>query len=40
VTLIDPEHETEVPIAAKEEIAEAILARVEQLRAQAARPAG
>jgi phosphopantothenoylcysteine decarboxylase/phosphopantothenate--cysteine ligase len=40
VTLIDPERETEIPIAAKGEIAEAILAAVTQLRAQAARPAG
>ena len=40
VTLIDRESESEVPIAAKEEIAEAILAAVGQLRAQAARPAG
>ncbi len=40
VTLIDPGGEIEVPIAAKEEIAEAILAKVAQLRAQAARPAG
>jgi phosphopantothenoylcysteine decarboxylase / phosphopantothenate---cysteine ligase len=40
VTLIDRETETEVPIAAKAEIAEAILAKVAQLRAQAARPAG
>ena len=40
VTLIDRETETEVPMAAKAEIAEAILAKVAQLRAQAARPAG
>ncbi len=40
VTLIDHESQSEVPIAAKEEIAEAILAAVGQLRAQAARPAG
>ena len=40
VTLIDREGETKVPIAAKAEIAEAILAKVAQLRAQAARPAG
>jgi phosphopantothenoylcysteine decarboxylase/phosphopantothenate--cysteine ligase len=39
VTLIDPEREAEVPIAAKGEIAEAILAAVARLRAQAARPA-
>jgi phosphopantothenoylcysteine decarboxylase/phosphopantothenate--cysteine ligase len=40
VTLIDREREAEVPIAAKEEIAAAILARVDELRAEAARPAG
>jgi phosphopantothenoylcysteine decarboxylase/phosphopantothenate--cysteine ligase len=40
VTLIDADSETEVPIAAKERIAEAILDRVAELRAQAARPAG
>jgi phosphopantothenoylcysteine decarboxylase/phosphopantothenate--cysteine ligase len=40
VTLIDRESETEVAIAAKEAIAEAILARVDELRAKAARPAG
>ncbi len=39
VTLIDAAAEAEVPIAAKEAIAEAILQRVEQLRAGAARPA-
>jgi phosphopantothenoylcysteine decarboxylase/phosphopantothenate--cysteine ligase len=38
VTLIDAGAETEVPIAAKESIAESILARVEQLRAKAGRP--
>jgi len=38
--LIDREGETKVPIAAKAEIAEAILAKVAQLRAQAARPVG
>ncbi len=40
VTLIDREGEAEVPIAAKEAIAESILARVDELRAKAARPAG
>jgi phosphopantothenoylcysteine decarboxylase / phosphopantothenate---cysteine ligase len=39
VTLIDAAAETEVPIAAKEEIAERILRRVDELRAKAARPA-
>jgi phosphopantothenoylcysteine decarboxylase/phosphopantothenate--cysteine ligase len=39
VTLIDASAETEVPIAAKEAIAEAILQRVEELRTAAARPA-
>jgi phosphopantothenoylcysteine decarboxylase/phosphopantothenate--cysteine ligase len=38
VTLIEPEAETEVAIASKDEIAEAILSRVDQLRAQAGRP--
>jgi|SRR4051794_11964838 len=38
VTLIDADSETEVPIAAKEAIAEAILARVEELRAKAGQP--
>ncbi len=40
VTLIDAEGEVEVPIAAKDAIAEAILDRTEQLRAKAAEPAG
>jgi phosphopantothenoylcysteine decarboxylase/phosphopantothenate--cysteine ligase len=40
VTLIDAEGELEVPIAAKEAIAEAILDRAQQLRAKAAEPAG
>jgi phosphopantothenoylcysteine decarboxylase/phosphopantothenate--cysteine ligase len=40
VTLIDGDAEAEVPIAAKETIAEAILDRVAELRAQAGRPAG
>jgi phosphopantothenoylcysteine decarboxylase/phosphopantothenate--cysteine ligase len=40
VTLIDPDAEIEVPIAAKEAIAEAILDRVGELRAKAGRPAG
>ncbi|MGV1047948.1 MAG: bifunctional phosphopantothenoylcysteine decarboxylase/phosphopantothenate--cysteine ligase CoaBC [Solirubrobacterales bacterium] len=38
VTLIERGAETEVAIAAKEEIAEAILGRVDELRAQAGRP--
>jgi phosphopantothenoylcysteine decarboxylase/phosphopantothenate--cysteine ligase len=38
VTLIGPESETEVPIAAKEEIAEAILREVDRLREKAGRP--
>nr|MBA3867428.1 bifunctional phosphopantothenoylcysteine decarboxylase/phosphopantothenate--cysteine ligase CoaBC [Solirubrobacterales bacterium] len=40
VTLIGAEGETELPIASKDQIAEAILARVEELRAEAAQPAG
>jgi phosphopantothenoylcysteine decarboxylase / phosphopantothenate---cysteine ligase len=40
VTLIDADTETEVPIAAKEEIAEAILQEVERLREKAGRPTG
>jgi phosphopantothenoylcysteine decarboxylase/phosphopantothenate--cysteine ligase len=40
VTLIDAEGEVEVPIAAKDAIAEAILDRTEQLREKAAGPAG
>ncbi len=40
VTLVDRDSEIEVPIASKETIAEAILARVGELRAQAGRPAG
>jgi phosphopantothenoylcysteine decarboxylase / phosphopantothenate---cysteine ligase len=39
VTLIDAVAEAEIPIAAKEEIAESILERVEELRAGIARPA-
>src|SRR4051794_4650549 len=38
VTLIGPESETEVPIASKEEIAEAILREVDRLREKAGRP--
>jgi phosphopantothenoylcysteine decarboxylase / phosphopantothenate---cysteine ligase len=38
VTLVDAEGETEVPIASKDAIAEAILARVDQLRGKAGRP--
>src|SRR3954452_9472104 len=38
VTLIGPGSETEVPIAAKEEIAEAILREVDRLREKAGRP--
>jgi phosphopantothenoylcysteine decarboxylase/phosphopantothenate--cysteine ligase len=38
VTLIEPGAETEVAIAAKDEIAEAILARVGELRMEAGRP--
>jgi phosphopantothenoylcysteine decarboxylase / phosphopantothenate---cysteine ligase len=38
VTLIDGATETEVPLASKDAIAEAILERVEQLRAEAGRP--
>ncbi|HEX2706755.1 MAG TPA: bifunctional phosphopantothenoylcysteine decarboxylase/phosphopantothenate--cysteine ligase CoaBC, partial [Solirubrobacterales bacterium] len=40
VTLIDRDSEAEVPIASKDAIAEAILVRVDELRAKAARPAG
>ena len=40
VTLIDAESELEVPLASKEAIAESILARVEEIRSQASRPAG
>jgi phosphopantothenoylcysteine decarboxylase / phosphopantothenate---cysteine ligase len=40
VTLITAEGETEVPIAAKDAIAEAILGEVERLRAKAHRPSG
>jgi phosphopantothenoylcysteine decarboxylase / phosphopantothenate---cysteine ligase len=40
VTLIAPDSEVAVPIAPKEAIAEAILARVDELRAEASRPAG
>src|SRR4051794_24110548 len=40
VTLIGADTETEVPIAAKEEIAEAILREVERLREKAGRPTG
>jgi len=39
VTLIDARAETEVPIAAKEAIAESILQRVQELRSEAARAA-
>ena len=39
VTLIDAAGETEVPIASKDSIAETILSRVEELRAQSARAA-
>jgi phosphopantothenoylcysteine decarboxylase/phosphopantothenate--cysteine ligase len=38
VTLIDSATETEVPLASKDAIADAILERVEQLRAEAGRP--
>jgi phosphopantothenoylcysteine decarboxylase/phosphopantothenate--cysteine ligase len=38
VTLIDGAAETEVPLASKDAIADAILERVEQLRAEAGRP--
>jgi phosphopantothenoylcysteine decarboxylase/phosphopantothenate--cysteine ligase len=38
VTLIDGATETEVPLASKDAIADAILERVEQLRAEAGRP--
>jgi len=40
VTLIDPSSETQVPQASKDQIADAILARVDQLRARAAQPKG
>jgi phosphopantothenoylcysteine decarboxylase/phosphopantothenate--cysteine ligase len=40
VTLIDRDSEAAVPIASKDVIAEAILARVGELRVQAGRPAG
>jgi phosphopantothenoylcysteine decarboxylase/phosphopantothenate--cysteine ligase len=40
VTLIDAEAEADVPLAAKEAIADAILDRVDRLRAQTGRPAG
>jgi phosphopantothenoylcysteine decarboxylase/phosphopantothenate--cysteine ligase len=40
VTLIAPDSEVAVPIAPKEAIAEAILGRVDDLRAEAGRPAG
>jgi phosphopantothenoylcysteine decarboxylase/phosphopantothenate--cysteine ligase len=39
VTLISAESETEVPIASKDEVAEAILGEVDRLRAKAGRPA-
>ena len=39
VTLIGPEGETEVPIASKDEVAEAILDEVDRLREKASRPA-
>jgi phosphopantothenoylcysteine decarboxylase/phosphopantothenate--cysteine ligase len=39
VTLISAEAETEVPIASKDEVAEAILDEVDRLRAKASRPA-
>lgn len=38
VTLVEPEAATEVPIAAKEAIAEAILAKVDELRKKAGQP--
>ncbi|MGE5407310.1 MAG: phosphopantothenoylcysteine decarboxylase, partial [Syntrophothermus sp.] len=39
VTLVEPEGETEVPIASKDSIAETILARVDELRGKAGQPA-
>ena len=39
VTLISAEDETEVPIASKDEVAEAILGEVDRLREKAGRPA-
>nr|HRC88288.1 phosphopantothenoylcysteine decarboxylase [Thermoanaerobaculia bacterium] len=38
VTLVEAETATEVPIAAKEAIAEAILAKVDELREKAGQP--
>jgi phosphopantothenoylcysteine decarboxylase/phosphopantothenate--cysteine ligase len=40
VTLIAAEGETEVPIASKDAVAEAILGEVDRLRANASRPSG
>jgi phosphopantothenoylcysteine decarboxylase/phosphopantothenate--cysteine ligase len=40
VTLVDAAGETEVPIASKEEIGDAILDKIDAIRAKAAKPAG